>query len=82
MFANEGLRLLISAEALALLANCVFWVRVWSAPSIDRLRLAALCSAVFVAFRAISLSAAIVATTNVDSGAARHSWWLSSHGQD
>jgi hypothetical protein len=65
MFANEGLRFLVSAEVLALFANCVLWVRVWSAPTIDRLRLAALCSAAFVAFRAISLSAAIVVTTSL-----------------
>jgi len=63
MFGNPALRYLVSAETLALFVTGGFWMRVWALPTADRLKLAALSSAMLVAFRALALSIAIVLTT-------------------
>jgi hypothetical protein len=63
MFANEGLRYLVSGETLILFASFALWMRVWILPTPDRIKSAALSAAALVAFRAVALSITIVVTT-------------------
>lgn len=49
-----------SAEALASLLTGICWGLVWSRPTIERIRQAALSSALLVVLRAFSLSMMIV----------------------
>jgi hypothetical protein len=63
MFNHPELRYLVSAESLTLFVTCFFWMRVWTLPTADRIRLAALSSATLVGLQAVILSLAIMVTT-------------------
>ena len=56
----EPMPYLRSAEALTLILTGTCWARVWSSPTEDRLRLAALSSALLVLLRAFELSLSII----------------------